>query len=94
MDEVGEVGGDVNWGGSGGVVVYIALHNVTGCTKCGRPHACLKCSGTPDGPGKTGRWDNDGRHLPFHPNTTARTMMTKTTARITSKQHAFPLALF
>ena len=31
---------------------------------------------------------------PYHPSTTASTIMTSTIARITSKQHAFPLAFF
>lgn len=32
-DEVGEAGGDVKDGGKEGEDVYMALYNVTGCTK-------------------------------------------------------------
>lgn len=32
-DEVGEVGGDVKEGGGEGLCIYMALHNVTNCTK-------------------------------------------------------------
>ena len=39
---------------------------------------------------------DDAKRLspPLHPSTTASTIMTSTIARMTSKQHAFPLAFF
>ena len=43
--------------------------------------------------GMTGYYEPASPNL-LHPNTTAKTIMTKTRARMTSKQHAFPLAFF
>ncbi len=66
----------------------MAWYNVIGCTSL---LAILQ-----NAKRTVGRGDDmmGNTHPSLHPNTTARTIITRTTARITSKQHAFPLAAF